>query len=82
MVCPKCGSNDVNVQVVTESQLKDRHHGFFWWIFIGWWWVLFKWIFLTVPALLAAIFIPKKQKLKQRHVSMAVCQQCGNRWKV
>lgn len=81
MTCPKCGSTNVNVQIVTKSKLKNAHHGFFWWLLIGWWWIPIKWLFLTIPALLAKIFIPKKQKLKQRNVSMCVCQNCGHSWK-
>ena len=26
------------------------------------------------------IFAPKKQKLKQRHKSVRVCQNCGHKW--
>lgn len=82
MVCPKCGSNNVNVQVVQETKLVDKHHGIIWWICIGWWWMIFKWIFLTVPALIVKIFAPKKQKLKQKTRSVCVCQNCGHRWNV
>lgn len=81
MICPKCHGNNVTAQVVTETQLKNAHHSFFWWIFVGWWWIPFKWLFLTLPALLAKIFIPKRQKLKQRHVSMWVCHDCGHSWR-
>lgn len=80
MICPKCGSENVNVQVVTETQLKNKHHSLFWWIFIGWWWIPVKWLFFTFFALIA-LFLPKRQKLKQKHVSMCVCQNCGNNWK-
>ena len=81
MTCPKCGSDNVNAQVVTETQLKNKHHNIFWWLFVGWWWVPFRWIVLFIPSLLAKIFLPKRQKLKQKHVTMWVCQSCGNRWK-
>lgn len=80
MVCPSCGSKNVNVQIVTESKLVDRHHGIIWWLCVGWWWIFFKWLFLTVPALLAKIFIPKRQKMKQKQITMCVCQACGNKW--
>ena len=80
MTCPKCKSTNVNVQVVNEMQFKDKHHGFFWWIFVGWWWIPVKWVFLTIPALLAKIFIPKRQKIKNKQVTVCVCQNCGHRW--
>ena len=82
MVCPKCGSENVKVQVVTEQKLVDQHHGILWWLFIGWWWLFVKWLVFTLPALLIALFKPKRRQIKQKHVSRAVCQNCGNSWKV
>lgn len=38
MNCPKCGSENVNVQVVNEVELKNKHHSVIWWICIGWLW--------------------------------------------
>lgn len=80
MVCPKCHSNTVSVQAVTETKLVNKHHGIIWWLLM-WWLVVLKWLFLTIPALIIKIFAPKRQKLKQRHVSQAVCQSCGYMWK-
>lgn len=82
MQCPRCGSNNVNVQMITETQLKDAHHSCLWWIFIGWWWEAILWIFLTFPKLIFTIFGHKKQRLEQRHVKMCVCQDCGHSWQV
>lgn len=80
MKCPKCGSTNVNVQVVTETQLKDKHHGILWWLIIGWWWIPIKWVLFFFLALMAKIFAPKKQKLKQKQISKCVCQNCGHMW--
>ena len=80
MKCPKCGSENVNVQMVTETKLKTKHHGVIWWICIGWWWIPVKWLFFTIPALIVKIFAPKKQKLKVNHKAMCVCQSCGHNW--
>lgn len=80
MICPRCGSENVNVQMVSESQIKNKHHNILWWIFIGWWWIFIKWIIFTIPALIVKIFAPKKQKLKTSHKSMCVCQSCGCHW--
>ena len=80
MTCPNCGSENVNVQIITDIELKNKHHGIIWWIFVGLWWVPLKWLFLTIPALLAKIFIPKRQKIKQTERTICVCQTCGNRW--
>lgn len=81
MYCPRCGSANVNAQMVSETQLKTKHKGCIWWLCVGWWWVPIKWLFLTVPALIVKIFSPKKQKLKTKHHSMFVCQNCGHSWK-
>lgn len=80
MKCPKCGSDQVHVQVVNNSQLITSHHGCLWWVCVGWWWLPFKWLFLTVPALLAAIFIGKRKKIKNTTKKLMVCQKCGNTW--
>lgn len=80
MKCPVCGSENVSVQIVTETELKNKHHGVVWWLCIGWWWVPIWWLCFTIPALIIKIFAPKKQKLKQRHKSIRVCQNCGHKW--
>lgn len=84
MVCPKCGSENVNVQMVTETHLKKKGKGIVWWLTVGWWWwivEMFLWLFLTLPRLIVAIFKPKNHKIKTTHKSMCVCQNCGNHWK-
>ena len=80
MKCPVCGSENVNVQVVTETELKNKHHSVLWWLCIGWWFVPLWWMFFTVPALIIKIFAPKKQNLKQCHNTVSVCQNCGHKW--
>lgn len=80
MQCPKCGSENVQVQVINEVKLKNKHHGVIWWIFVGWWWLMIKWLFLTIPALIVKIFSRKKQKAKNIQRTMCVCQSCGNTW--
>ena len=82
MVCPKCKSDKVNVQMVTDTKLKNKHHSIFYWVFIGWWLELILWFCLTIPRLLVTLFGHKKQKLVQKHKSMAVCQNCGHSWNV
>ncbi len=80
MVCPKCGSEQVNAQMVSETQLLQKRHSILWWIFIGWWWLPVKWILLTLPALIVKLFSPKKYKTRTTHKSMWVCQSCGHHW--
>ena len=80
MVCPKCGSENVTVQMVTEVREK-RKKGLLYWLLVGWWWEFFAWIFLTLPKLLVAIF-SKKTKTVSTTTKQAVCQDCGHNWKV
>ena len=80
MICPKCNSSDVRVQIVSEARLKDAHHGWVWWLCIGWWWIVIKWLFFTLPALIFKVFGHKKQKLVVRQKSVCVCQSCGYMW--
>lgn len=82
MTCPKCGSQNVNVQVVNEVKLKNKHHGVIWWICVGWWWIPIKWLFFTLPALIFKVFGRKKQKAVNIQKNIAVCQDCGYSWEV
>lgn len=77
MICPKCGSTAVSVQMVTNTTLQRAGHGLVWWLVVGWWWVLVKWFFFTFLALLAKIFAPKRYKITTEHRSVCVCQHCG-----
>ncbi len=81
MRCKKCKSDRIVVQAVTDMQLKNKHHGFLWWLCIGWWWIPIKWIFFAIPALIVKIFAPKRQKLVSKHRCMCICQSCGYSWK-
>lgn len=82
MTCPKCKSENVNVQVINEVEIKDKHHSIFWWIFVGWWWLFFKWVFLTLPALIVKIFSRKKQKAVNKQKTICTCQDCGYTWEL
>lgn len=82
MKCPKCGSENVSVQVVTETELKEKKHGVIWWVCVGWWWIPIKWLVFTLPALIIAIFKPKKYKTKTHTKKMAACNNCGKSWNV
>ena len=77
MICPKCGSANVNFQAVADTRTKKK--GCAYWLFVGWWLELFLWLFLTVPMLLFKLF-GGKGKVKTKIRTMAVCQNCGNRW--
>lgn len=82
MVCPKCKSENVNVQVVNKVTIKDKHHGILWWLIIGFWWVPVKWLFFTLPALLFKIFGGKKKKVVNKEITKCICQSCGYNWNI
>lgn len=81
MVCPKCNSNNVNIQAMQDVKIKNKHRGILYWVFVGWWWIPIKWLVFTLPALIIAIFKPKRQKIVTKNYSMCVCQECGYSWK-
>ena len=79
MRCPKCGSENVNIQAVGNTRTKGK--GALYWLLIGWWLGILLWVFLTLPMLLAKLF-GSKGKVVTNVESHAVCQQCGYSWKV
>ena len=81
MKCPKCGSNNITFQIVSEQKLKTKHHGVLYWMFIGWWLLPIMWLFFTFYMILGSLFGHKRQKIVTIHRSMAVCQNCGYSWK-
>lgn len=80
MKCPKCGSENVSVNVVTDMKMKDKHHNIIWWLFVGFWWVPIKWMIFTLPALILKIFRRKKQKVVTKQSTVCCCQSCGHTW--
>ena len=83
MFCKNCGSPNVNVQVASQSQMKNApRHGCLYWLLIGWWLQPVLWLFLTLPMLLIALFRPKNKKIVTTQQSIAVCQNCGRKWAV
>lgn len=80
MTCPKCNSNNVQVQAVNEVKEK-RKKGLLYWICVGLWWEPLSWMIFTLPKLFFAIF-GKHKKVVSKTVTYAVCQDCGHRWKV
>lgn len=75
MVCPKCGSENVNVQVV-QTGSKSSHNS------RGCLWELGRW-FLIIFTLGLWLLVGKskgKSKTKTKNKTMCVCQNCGKTW--
>lgn len=73
MVCPKCNSENVNVQVVTDK-IKTNHTG-----------ILHSLGRLTLILCTCGLWllVPKrKENSKVKNSNIAVCQSCGHSWKV
>lgn len=70
MKCPKCGSENVNVQAVNEV----KHRGCL---------MSLVHILLIICTFGAWIWVPLlRGGTRSKTKSFAVCQNCGNRWKV
>lgn len=94
MVCPKCGSEKVNVQREQTATIGGAHtfgkksHGIMYFLFIGWWIWIFKICFFPILILWRMLFGKRGKGLntvtaqKVLNRTVAVCQDCGNSWKV
>ena len=73
MTCPKCGSNLVTIQALTEIRTHNR--GCF-----GW----FLWVLLAICTCGLILIIPllTNSKTRSRSRTEAVCQNCGHHWKL
>lgn len=73
MKCPKCGSENVSVQI--ESEIKIKHRGC-----LGW----MLWILLAVCTLGLILIIPllTNSKIKQKNKKVGLCQNCGHKFRV
>lgn len=71
--CPKCGSDELTIQAVTD--VKTKHRGCFGWA---------MWILLAICTFGLILIIPllTNSKTKTKTTTQAVCQNCGHRWKV
>lgn len=74
MICPNCGS--ANVNVVTHQEQRSsitggttvitakRGHGCAYWLFVGWWLWIFKIIFFPITLIVRAI---NRRKVASAH---------------
>lgn len=77
MNCPKCGSSNVNVMVEQVSaKTKGRNMGCLW--------TLARWSLILCTCGLWLLVGKRKStgKTKFKNNTVAVCQNCGNKWYV
>ncbi len=79
MTCPKCSSENVNVQIVSKTKLKKKHNWVYW-LLIGWWLEPILWLCFFIPMLIFKIFKPKKYKTTNKSATMCVCNNCSHTW--
>lgn len=80
MICKKCGSENVNAQIVTESSIVPKRRSIIWWILVGFWWIPIKWLVFTLPAVILKIFGGGRKKIKTTSRTVFVCSNCGHSW--
>ena len=75
MICPKCGSNNVNVQVV-QTSAKTRKRG------AGCLWGIFRLLLIICTLGLWLLIGSRKgvSKTKFTNEIRGVCQNCGHTW--
>ena len=73
MRCPKCGSENVNVQMI-NTKIKTNHTG-----------IIHAICRLTLICCTCGLWLlipSRKSNSKIKSQSMAVCQNCGNHWNI
>lgn len=77
MICPKCGSENVNITVEQVSaKTKKKGMGCLWGIFRG---------LLILCTFGLWLLIGRRKgtdKTKFKNNTVSICQNCGNKWKV
>ena len=76
MACPKCGSDKVHIQVITETTQKGKTKGF------GFIKACLGWLFFSLPGILCGLcgMGKSKSKIKTKTLTIHVCQRCGYRF--
>ena len=80
LVCPMCGSNNVSIQMISESRMAKKGRGLLYWLFIGWWLEIWLWTCFFFIRFLIWIFGSKRQKIVNDRSVVKVCQNCGKTW--
>jgi len=57
-----------------------KKKGCLYWLIIGWWLRPILWLYFFIPMLFLKLF--GRNKVQTNIQSTAVCQSCGNSWKV
>ena len=74
MICPKCGSNNVTTQTLTDTKTTRKVKGF------GWIKACLGYLLFSIPGVLCGLCGMGKEKHKTTTYTKVihVCQDCGN----
>lgn len=76
MICPKCGSENTKIELVTKSQLKRKRNWFYWICFI-WVYDLILWVLFFLPRLIIQLLKGKSYKITNKTEKHLICNNCG-----
>ncbi len=106
LFCPRCHSYNITTQTfqeqkqsvttgVSSTNLREKRHGFIWWLFVGWWWMIIKgilWVIAFIPMALIRAGRKRKYVGTTKTVNTTVnsiqyrvictCHSCGNTWQL
>lgn len=82
MICPKCKSENVKIQIVSEEVVRVYKHGLIYKLFVGWWIWIFRSIFKLLFMPFSGLFSRTEKYSNTEHKTMAICQNCGRTWRV
>lgn len=76
MICPRCGSNNISTQIVTETTTDTKSKGF------GCVKAFCGYILFNVPGILCGLCGMGKEKrtVRNRSRKVSVCQNCGHQF--
>lgn len=87
--CPRCGGTNISFQREQDGTVGGSlfgptsvNRGCFYWLFIGWWWRPIRFICYGWFLDLFKFFGFGLNASVSKNKTVAVCQICGNAWKV
>ena len=79
MICKKCKSSNVNVQIFNNTKSNGGHIPFWYWISFAW--VIDLMLYCCVIGFFGINIHHNFKKTKTKAESRCVCQDCGYVWK-
>lgn len=76
MICPKCGSNNVHTQAITETDIKSKEKGF------GCIKACLGYLLFNIPGILCGLcgMGKRKERATSKVRTIHICQNCGKQF--